>query len=169
MRAQWPFLYQGAERLTKEPFPPEWNPIHFTVSEEEVLISYASAIPLCLEHRGTSYQAYGLGNVFTAPPFRRAGYGSQVVAAATQYIIESGVDVATLWCDYGRRWFYARNGWRATPWSATRIGCPAAYRNYPGLRMMLFISEKGKQRRRSFALWPIYVPLTWVREGNYLF
>jgi excisionase family DNA binding protein len=46
-------------------------------------------------------------------------------------------------------------------WSATRIGCPTAYRNYRALRLMLFISEKGKQGRRSFARQPLYIPFAW--------
>ncbi len=56
-----------------------WNPAHFVVEQEEVLISYATVIETTLDHAGETYKTLGLSSVFTYPPFRGEGHARGVV------------------------------------------------------------------------------------------
>jgi hypothetical protein len=59
VRVQWPFIFTGDRQLVTETYPPELNPVHFVVSEAELLVTYASIILLDLEHADRNYKAYG--------------------------------------------------------------------------------------------------------------
>lgn len=161
MRVQWPFIYSGSNRFGKNTYPPEWHPIHFSIVEEDVLISYAGVIQVDIEHAGQTYKACGLGNVFTFPPFRRNGYGTQVVQAATEHILQSDVDIGILFCDSPLASFYAASGWESKNDALTREGTPDNYLSHESLRMMLFISEKGRRGRNAFANQPLYIRHSW--------
>ena len=161
MRVEWPFIYSGANWLWKETYPPELNPVHFTLSEDEVLLSYAATIRRQLQHAGSSYELIGFGNVFTFPSVRSQGYGKQVVAAATDYILRGDADVAVLFCSPSLRSFYEKSGWEAFPDAITRIGAPDRFTPDPNLRMMLFVSERGRRARSAFAEQPLYIETPW--------
>ena len=160
MRIEWSFAFSGTERLKKDSWPPEFHPVAFLISEQDILISYAELWHFSLTHAGESYQVCGFGDVFTYPAFRREGYGQQVVAAAAQHIDASEADVAMLFCKPSLVGFYGRSGWEAQPEAVTRVGTPVAYTAHEKLRMMRFISEKGKRARSVFAQQPLYLP--WV-------
>lgn len=161
MRVAWPSIFTGQLRLLKDPYPPDMGAVHFTISEEGVLLSYASALRLSLPHAGDQHVVYGLGNVFTFPPYRREGHGRQVVEMATRFFRDSDADVAALFCNPSVERFYAACGWETLPGALTHIGTPERHSVYAELRMMLFLSEKGHRARAAFAREPLYVPWPW--------
>jgi hypothetical protein len=113
-----------------------------------------------LHHFGNTYWCHGFGNMLTFPPFRRQGYGGQVLQAATQYIKASPVDVAALFCDPTLEKFYSACGWQRAD-SPTHLGQPDRYQEYAPLRMMLFLSEKGRANQKDFETQPMYVAWPW--------
>lgn len=160
MRVEWSSIFRGAGRLLKEPYSPECAPVHFAVTEEDVLLSYATILREEIMLDNQPYAVYGFGNLFTFPPYRGEGLGQQVLVAATRYIHASDVDIAILYCDPKLAAFYAKAGW-VTIDMPTRIGAPAEYEEYATCRMMLFVSERGKAHRPGFEQQPLYVKWTW--------
>lgn len=161
MRVEWPFIFTGPDRFLTEPYPPELQPVHFAIVEDNVLISYGSILQLKQPHAGEVYTLYGLGNVFTFPPYRREGFGRQVVEAATRYILASTADVGALFCGARLAPYYRASGWEAMEGATTRIGTPDNYETHDVLRMMLFVSEKGKRGQRAFMHEPFYIESPW--------
>ena len=155
LQCRWSFIFTGPTKCTAETYPPEFQPVHFTATEGDVLLSYAAALRLDLDHGGQTYTSYGFGNMFTFPPYRREGYGQQVLAMATDYIQRSGIDIAVLFCAPTLEVFYARSGWQVirTP---VPIGTPSEYETHDVTPMMLFVSEKGQQGKRDFERQPLY-------------
>jgi GNAT superfamily N-acetyltransferase len=148
IRVQWPSVFAGNRQFVTEPFPPELGPVHFVASEGELLISYAAIIRIDVEHARNTYKTYGFGNMLTFPSFREKGFGGQVLDMATGYIKHSNIDVAILFCDRKLEGFYSKRGWELTR-SPTRIGTPNQHKTYDGSRMMLFVSSKGRQGRKT--------------------
>ena len=117
-----------------------------------------------------AYSASGrlnVSSVFTYPQFRREGYGRRVVDAATRLLEGSGADVGMLWCARELEGFYGRSGWAAGGASPTLVGerdrpVPEDHGGHAVLRMMLYVSEKGRAARAAFEREPVYVgPHTW--------
>jgi GNAT superfamily N-acetyltransferase len=160
LKTEWPFIFTGDFVFLTEPYPPELDPVHFVAAEGDSLISYASLLQLGLDHAGTVYAVYGFGNMFTFPPYRRQGYGRRVLELATDFVKRSDVDVAILFCDPQIEAFYAACGWEVIP-APTRIGTSASYRVHEGARMMLFVSDKGRQGKLDFEKQPLYVEWPW--------
>lgn len=160
MRTQWPSIFRGDLRFMAETYPPELNPVHFVVAEGDALVSYAAILRLTVIHAGRDFSAYRLGNMFTFPPYRGEGHGWRVLEAATHFIQQSDADVAALLCDPALETFYSAAGWSVTR-SPTRDGTPLQYTECETLRMMLFLSEKGRRSRGEFERSPLYVGWTW--------
>jgi GNAT superfamily N-acetyltransferase len=160
MRMEWPSIFQGENLYMPETYPPELQPVHFVVAEGDTLLSYATLLKLDLDHAGRNYQVYGFGNMLTFPPFRRRGYGGQVLRAATHFIRESDVDAGILFCDPRLESFYGTENWVSTH-SPTRLGEPDQYEEYEPLRMMLFVSEKGLRNNADFETQPLYIESPW--------
>ena len=160
LKTEWPFIFSGDDVFLTEPYPPELDPVHFVAAEGDSLLSYASAFRLSLAHADTAYEVYGFGNMFTFPPYRRQGYGKQVLGLATDFIRRSDVDVAILFCGPQLETFYATHGWEVLP-SPTRIGMPNDYEEHEGFKMMLVVSEKGRRGRLDFEERPLYVKWPW--------
>ncbi len=160
MRVEWPFIFTGPGKFAAETYPPELHPVHFVATEGDTLLSYAAILRLNLAHAGTTYTSYGFGNMFTFPPYRREGYGHQVLALATDFIRRSDIDIAMLFCAPRLEAFYERSGWEVTA-SPTRIGVPSEYKTYHVTRMMLFVSEKGQAGKTDFETYPLYVEDVW--------
>ena len=162
MRVEWPFIFGGQDKLRKETYDAGSRPVHFAVSQEGVLISYAALIRTRLEHAGVTYEAHGLGNVFTFPSFRGEGHASRVVGAATEHVLKSGeADVAALFCEAGLREFYSRAGWEPMEGATTFTGAVDFPEPCEALRMMLFVSEKGVAAREAFEGVPLYIEHFW--------
>ena len=70
MRVEWPSILLGGDRLGTETYPAENQPVHFVVTEQHLLISYAAAhsirtspvdlvIVFCKPHLTSFYSASG--------------------------------------------------------------------------------------------------------------
>jgi hypothetical protein len=161
MRVEWPFIFEGDLRFLKETYPPSLDPVHFAVTEDDVLISYASIIRFDVDHAGHKLACYGFGNVFTFPPYRNEGFGKQITDAATRYILASPVDIAMLFCDTKLIPFYGAFGWEVLEGAETRFGTPENPTVFDTTRMTLFVSEKGQQARAAFVEQPYYIESPW--------
>jgi GNAT superfamily N-acetyltransferase len=160
MRCEWPSIFQGDILYLSAPYPPELEPVHFVMAEGESLLSYATLMKRNISHADQDFTIYGFGNMFTFAPYRKQGYGKKILHAATQYIQHSNVDVAILFCDKSLEDYYAAEGWRATL-SPTQLGYPREKHLYEPLRMMLFVSEKGKAARTDFEHSPLWIDYPW--------
>jgi GNAT superfamily N-acetyltransferase len=160
MRMEWTSIFYDDNLYMSETYPPEFQPVHFVLAEDDSLLSYATLLKLNIPHAGTEYKIYGFGNLLTFPPYRKRGYGGQILQAATDYILQSDVDAAILFCDQLLEPFYAEKGWFLTP-SPTRLGSPEKYEDYGPSRMMLFVSEKGRRGRTDFEAQPVYIDSPW--------
>ena len=163
MRMEWSYIFTEDQdgKYVSETYPVEFQPVHFVVTEGDTLISYAATIRENIEHTNRSYKVCGLGNVFTFPPYRREGNGSKVVELATNTIKESEVDVAILFCDRLNAPFYAKAGWISTSSPTYITHSKNDHEIHDEQRMMLFISDKGKQGQRDFEQQPVYLDWTW--------
>jgi GNAT superfamily N-acetyltransferase len=147
--------FVGENRLRDWIHHPGQHPTHFVLVDDGVLISYTGVLWKDLEHAGEVYKTYGLSGVLTYPAFRRQGYGSRVVSAATAHIRESDADVGLFTCAQRLKSFYAASGWIPME-GVVLLGGPRSA-PYPSedLTMMGFFSEKGKRGRSAFASMPI--------------
>ena len=160
MRCEWSSIFQGDILYLSEPYPPEFDPIHFIIAESQSLLSYATIMKRDLLHANQEYTIYGFGNMFTFSPYRNQGYGRKILHTATQFIRQSSVDVAILFCDKNLEQYYAAEGWLATH-SPTYLGYPKEQVLYEPLRMMLFISEQGKAAQTDFESLPLCIDYPW--------
>jgi hypothetical protein len=64
LRVHWLWTFSGENRLNRNMWR-GWNPAHFVIEQEEVLISYATVIETTLDHAGETYKTLGLSSVFT--------------------------------------------------------------------------------------------------------
>ena len=157
LRMQWPGGFTGENRLRDWVTRDDDHPIYIVLVEAGILISHTNVVWKYLEHDGITYKAYGLTGVFTYPSFREQGYGSQIVAAGTEYILKSDADLGMFYCDERLRKFYAQHGWIHMDTSTTFIGT----KEHPELiddeiLMMLFLSPMGQLGRQAFENRPIY-------------
>jgi hypothetical protein len=53
------------------------------------------------------------------------------------------------------------SGWEAVDGVATLTGARDAPTEHEALRMVLFVSEKGRTNRRAFETQPLYLPHAW--------
>jgi len=160
MRCEWPSVFQGDILYLSAPYPPEFDPVHFVMAEGDSLLSYATVMKLNIPHAGQEYAIYAFGNMFTFTPYRNQGSGRNILQAATEFIQKSTVDVAILFCDKSLETYYALGGWLATH-SPTYLGYSGKPVAYEPLRMMLFVSEKGKAAQQDFENSPLYIDYPW--------
>src|SRR5688572_6120771 len=158
MREAWPSLFAGGLAWITRPAPVEARPRHFVVSHRGVLVSYASVIELTVTQGGEDFSAYGLGNVLTASPYRRRGHATRVLAAVNRWLDWSDGDLAGLFCGPHLTSFYARVGWTDCP-GGTRVGRRGTA--YGEVRMMRFLSDRGRAARTALVREPIQVPHPW--------
>ncbi len=159
MRVVWPFIDGG---MLRETYPAALRPVHFALVEDDLLLSYAATFRLSIEHAGEGYEMGCLGNVFTYPGSRGRGYGRRVVGAATARIRESGADVAALFCEPDLGGFYAASHWEPIQEAGTVLtGGGGEAEELDAVKMMLFVSDKGRLGRRAFETLPLRVPFPW--------
>jgi GNAT superfamily N-acetyltransferase len=135
------------------------TPQHIVVARGKTLISYVGVLWLPLEFEGEHYRCYGLTGVLTYPHFRKRGYGGQAVAAATDLIRQDpAADIALLWTAENNTHFYTQYGWEVMPDLTTVQGDPQQPTVADDeLRLMLFVSAKGKAAQERFANGRLYV------------
>jgi hypothetical protein len=160
MRCEWPSIFQGDILYLSAPYPPEFDPIHFVMAEGDSLLSYATIMKLKIPHAGQEYSIYAFGNMFTFAPYRKHRYGRTILQAATDFICRSDVDAGMLFCDKSLEKYYGPEGWLATR-STTYLGYSGQPVAYEPLRMMLFVSEKGKAAQKDFEGSPLYIDYPW--------
>lgn len=160
MRVEWPNIMLNGHRLGIDTYPAEDKPLHFALSEQGVLISYAAMLLRPLVHAGAPYLLAAVGNVFTFPAFRGEGYGTQVVAAAGAAMRHSDAGVGILFCKPHLVRFYEQNGWEFVD-APTYLGTPAQSAVHPYLHMMQFLSAKGGTGRAAFVEQPLFIESPW--------
>ena len=130
---------------------------HYSITSEQGKMGAADLIHLELTHMDTTYKVGGLCNVVIFPSFQGKGFGSQLVSTITNDMQASNLDLGILFCTISKQHFYSKHGWQAFQKSETRIGSPSSFSPYHALRMMLFISEKGKRGQYSLLEMPLYL------------
>ena len=161
-RIQWPFLH-GKSNQGWDYMPREMPAISFILADEQMLISHASVNQRMIEFAGEQLNCYGLSSVFTYPAFRKGGYASRVVKAATDQILQSDADLAMLFCGQPLRAFYSACQWEPADNARIFYGD----KNNPtfksdNLVMMLFVSDKARRLRPRITTEPVFVgPITW--------
>jgi len=150
LRAQWPEGFMGENRSRSWITRPAFHPRSFLLVEDGLLVSHAQVVWKYLEHARQVYKTYGITGVFTFPALRGQGYASQVVHAATEYILRSDADIAMFHCDPGLAGFYSLCGWLPIYGAVTWIGARDNIVASDELLMMQFLSPKGECGRESF-------------------
>ncbi|MEO0868402.1 MAG: GNAT family N-acetyltransferase, partial [Cyanobacteria bacterium J06642_11] len=156
VRIEWAKAFTGPSR-TWDYIHKSTRPCYFTVSEQDILISFAEVNQRSLHHANESYKLYGLSAVYTFPAYRHEGYGQQVVQAATDYIGSSDADVAMLFCSPALIDFYRASGWQALPTATIHYGDPDQPSTNKDVVMTQFVSSKGRQHQPIFTNQPVYV------------
>ena len=155
IRAQWPEGFQGKNRLRDWITKEELHPVSFVRTENNLVVSYTEAVWKNLEHNGITYKTYGLTGVFTYPSFRKEGHGLAVVRAAKKYIKEQKDGDIVLFTSI-HRGFYEKAGFIYMNNIKLLEGDPQHPKEHDEHVFMLFLSEKGKARRKDFEKKPIY-------------
>ena len=161
MRVAWPSIRLGGHRLGTETYPARYEPVHFVITERDVLISYAALMWLDLPHADTRYRGAAFGNVFTYPAFRGEGDGPRVVDAAAASLDGSAADGALLVCKPHLVRFSSNRGWDVLEGARTRVGTPEASAEHPYRRLMRFLSAQGSQGRLSLTCQPLSIDSPW--------
>lgn len=138
---------------------PKLHPVYFILAEGDRVLSYARTIRATVTHLGRSFILYGLGDVITAPEFRRRGYGGRVVEEATARIkSDREADAALLLTERKLEAFYKRRGWEDVRGlrvvAGERDACPAD----ATVPIMLFISTKARAARPIFTTDTLALP-----------
>jgi GNAT superfamily N-acetyltransferase len=157
-RVQWPFLYRSQKTIWD--YTPHDRPtIDFVITDGEILVSHAAVNWRDVPHADQTWRVYGLSSVFTYPDWRKGGYGSQVVRAATQHILaQPDADLAMLFCAPRLEPFYTAAGWTPAAGAHILYGDPASpSRRTDNLAMMLFVSDRARAARPLFETQPVYV------------
>jgi predicted GNAT family N-acyltransferase len=137
--------------------PDEWNPTHVVLAEKHALLSYAAVVWRMMQHGDQTYKIYGLSSVLTYPSFRKKGYGTPSVSAATRFIEKQpDADIAVLFTDPELEKLYSSSGWKAIRENSVLVGEKESPHIYPVFTMMLFLSAKGKQFEALLQETPFY-------------
>lgn len=151
IRLHWHDEY--AYNLDTPIVPPERDGIHIVLAERHALFSHARLHRTTQRHGGSDWRVLCLGDVLTYPAFRDRGYGSRVVAAATDLIrSDETADFGLLFCDPVHADFYARHGWTARPNLQVTIGVPDARELQGGLPMVYVVSRAAEANPLSGVL-----------------
>jgi GNAT superfamily N-acetyltransferase len=162
LRAVWPEDFAGDARSRDWITRSDVHPVHFVLTQNALLISYAGVVWRYLEHGGTTYKVYGISGVFTYPAHQGEGHGKHIVGAAMNYIRHApDADFAMLWCRPPLREFYLNLGWEHLNTARVIENRDNPSVEYAELLMMLFLSDKGRAGRTDFAEKPIYFSDPW--------
>jgi hypothetical protein len=161
-RIQWPSLKARSNRLW------ECNDVnrdymHFMMVDEEIVISHASVNWRDVSLGGERFSVWGMSSVFTYPAFRKGGFATKTVSAATDFMRQGSGDVAMLFTGEHLINFYSAIGWEQTPAARIFYGDPdQPIQKTDNVIMMLFMSDRGRAARERFAEEDVFVgPQTW--------
>jgi GNAT superfamily N-acetyltransferase len=161
-RIQWPSIHERGNQL--------WSVndgnrefVHFVLSDDDMLISHASVNWRDVKFKEQTWSIWGVSSVYTYPAFRKGGFASRTVDAASDFIRAGTGDLAMLFCGHPLIKFYTDRGWTHTPDAKIFYGDPAnPTAKTDNAIMMLFMSEKGRAAREAFSHQEIFVgPITW--------
>ena len=158
IRIHWDDSYVNNPDMPLKPvIEPETR--HYLYVAGEALVSAASVVRREITCDGVPYVCYGMSAVMTFPFFRKNGYGSQVVKAATDHMqAQPDADVALLWTSPDRGPWYSKFGWEAMPGLTIWVGDPQSpHHDDDSFLMMMFISDRAKQNRETIVNSRIYV------------
>ena len=156
IRIEWSSIFHAGNRFWDYTDKPT-HPVNVVLTERGLLVSHAEVNWRLLEHAGQTYKVYGVSAVFTYPAFRNAGYGLQVLRAATDFIQDSDADLAFLFCLPQLVPFYNKAGWEAPASAKVLYGDPLYPHIEKGATCMLFVSERGRAARHAFTTQPVYI------------
>ena len=156
LRIQWPEGFMGENLYRDWISRPEYQPVHFILVEQGILIAHTEVLRKDLPHAGETYRVIGLSGVFTYPAFRRQGYGRHIAEAGTQYIDASDADAGIFHCDSYLVGFYSACGWTPLLNARTYVTTKDGYVLSDEVMIMRFLSEKGKRGRAAFETEPVY-------------
>jgi GNAT superfamily N-acetyltransferase len=154
LRMEWPEGFMGPNRLRAWISHVEEHPVNFLLAEDGVLISHLEVVWKYLEHAGVTYKTYGLTGVFTYPQFRKQGYGLRLLKEAYSHIIKQDGDIVMF--NSQTIGFYEKGGFEGMDKVVTLEGGESNPTISEGKAFMLFLSDKGKQGRKSFETQPVY-------------
>lgn len=156
IRIEWSWIFAGRNRFW-DYTEKRSHPVNVYLAERGLLISHAEVNWRLLEHARQTFKVYGVSAVFTYPAFRQAGYGRQVVRAATDYIRASDADLALLFCQPALVPFYGQAGWEAPAGAIIHYGDADYPHTEQGATCMLFVSDHGRAARPAFTTQPVYI------------
>jgi len=133
------------------------KPVYFVMVEEPALFSHAAAVTRSVKCNGQTYACGGLSGVLTYPAFRKRGYASQVVQAATEYLSTASLDMALLWTSPDKENFYSRFGWVHHQAVSIVTGPEESPEIYDGFSMLLLLSERARENEMELESHPVYV------------
>lgn len=151
---QWPEGFTGKNANRDYVIKEEYHPQHFLLIEDDVVVSYVGVVWKILSHQGLNYKTYGLSGVYTKPEFRNKGYGLQLVKEAKKYIEESDGDIALF--PSVLKDFYEKTGFIRLDNAKILKGDSNKPVFVNESVYMLFVSDKGKKRKKDFETIPIY-------------
>ena len=73
MRMEWSSIFYNDNLYMSETYPPELQPVHFVMAEDDSLLSYASYLKIRLQHAGNDYLIYGFGNLLKITTYLMSG------------------------------------------------------------------------------------------------
>jgi predicted N-acetyltransferase YhbS len=114
LATEWP---GSDEEMVSGPLlAPDLHPVYFVITSEDRVVSYGRTIWAWVPHKGGALKLYGLGDVVSAPEWRRSGYGDRIVEAASVHIrSDPEADVAVLLTTPALEAWYGRHGWTLVP------------------------------------------------------
>lgn len=154
LRMEWPDGFQGKNRLRNWAVNPKYNPIVFTLIEQDILISHVAVVWKHIEHAGETYKVYALSGMFTYPQFRNQKYGMKLLQAAKEYMLSQDGDLIMIHSKL--QGFYEKAGFEPLPYVVTLVGDPNNPTKSDEKVFMLCITEKGKKGKVSFESTPFY-------------
>jgi GNAT superfamily N-acetyltransferase len=137
-------------------------PVYFILAEEPALFSHAAVVTRSVECNGQTYSCGGLSAVLTYPAFRKHGYATQVVQAASEYLSSDLFDIALLWTSPDNERFYSRFGWEHRPAIRTFFGPQTSPEFYDAFAMIRLLSDRAAKNQADFESHAVYVgPHAW--------
>jgi predicted acetyltransferase len=153
-RVEWSNGFSGKNQSRDWISSPNDHPIYFVLMENDLLVGFVGVVWKNLEHNGIQYKTYGLSGVFTYPPFRKQGYGLQLVKSAKEYIEKQDGDIVLFTSI--QKGFYEKAGFIRIDTAKLLEGDPENPKIHEEDVFMLLLLDKGKGGRNDFETKPIY-------------
>ena len=134
------------------------HPVYFVLTDGDRVLGYARTIWVWVAHLGCTFKLYGLGDVITAPQWRRMGYGTRLVEAASAYIrSDAEADAGLLLTEPRLEALFGRTGWTHVSGLdvVTDDRDESSAEVFP---MMMFLSAAARAASVDFTQRPLVLP-----------